>query len=179
MVGLALRGVAGQGEQVAMKSYSAPWGRLLKVVSLLATLLCGGLAIGFGLSGNATLRWVAWLPVALLAGSALFTIRGYQIARDAILVRRLFWTTRLPLAGLRSAQFEPDAMRGSIRTLGNGGLYSFSGFFRNKTLGPYRAWVTDLRRTVVLRFPSRTVVVSPATPEDFVREVMATKLQAR
>jgi hypothetical protein len=32
----------------------------------------------------------------------------------------------------------------------------------------YRAWVTDLRRTVVLGFPERTIVLSPDNPEEFV-----------
>ena len=36
----------------------------------------------------------------------------------------------------------------------------------------YRAYVTDLSKTVVLRYERRTAVVSPDQPEDFVREVM-------
>ncbi len=123
------------------------------------------------MSDRGTISWVVLLPFTIIAGGALFTIRGYMVTPDAVLVHRLFWTTRLPLTGLQSARFEPDAMSASIRTFGNGGLFSFSGFFRNKALGTYRAFVTDPNRTVVLRFPSRTVVVSPSTPEDFVHEI--------
>lgn len=115
--------------------------------------------------------WIALLPLAIIAGGALFTIRGYTVTPDAVWVHRLFWKTRLSLTGLQSARFEPDAMSGSIRIFGNGGLFSFSGFFRNKTLGTYRAIVTDPHLTVVLRFSSRTMVVSPSTPEDFVHEI--------
>jgi hypothetical protein len=154
-----------------MKNYKAPWSASLIVVSSLATVLCAGMAIDFILSGDSALPWIASLPLAILVGGALFTIRGYAVTADAILVRRLFWTTRLPLTGLQSAQFEPDAMRGSIRTFGSGGLFSFSGSFRNKGLGAYRALATDLHRTVVLRFPSRTVVISPAAPEEFIHYV--------
>jgi DNA-binding transcriptional regulator of glucitol operon len=111
------------------------------------------------------------LPLAIIVGSALFTIRGYTVTSDAVLVHRLFWATLLPLAGLQSAQFEPGAMRWSIRTFGNGGLFSFSGFFRNKALGAYRAFVTDPQRTVVLRYSTRTVVVSPEKPEEFAENV--------
>jgi hypothetical protein len=84
------------------------------------------------------------------------TVRGYTVTSDTILVQRLFWTTRLPLAGLQSARFEPEAMRWSIRTFGNGGLFSFTGCFRNKLLGAYRAFVTDPRRAVVLRYSGRS-----------------------
>jgi hypothetical protein len=90
---------------------------------------------------------------------------------DALWVQRLVWRTRLPLAGLQSAQLVPDAMQRSLRTFGNGGLFSFTGFYRNRALGAYRAFVTDPHRTVVLRFPDRTVVVSPSEPETFIQDL--------
>jgi hypothetical protein len=114
---------------------------------------------------------MALLPLAIVCGGILFTIRGYTVNSDVLIVHRLFWTTRLPLAGLHSAQVEPEAMRWSIRTFGNGGLFAFTGWFRNTTLGAYRAFVTDPHRTVVLQFTGRTVVISPSTPEEFVRDV--------
>lgn len=154
-----------------MRSYEAPWSMSLIVISSLATVLCAGMAIGFIWSGVRALPWFALLPIAIIAATAPFAIRGYAVTADALLIRRLLWTTRLPLDGLRSAKFEPDATRRSIRTLGNGGLFSFTGAFSNETLGAYRAYATDLRRTVVLRFPSRTVVVSPSAPEAFVHDV--------
>ena len=158
-----------------MTNYAAPWSISLVVISSLSTVLCAGIAIGIiwsgYKSGHKFLSWVALLPLAIICGGALFTIRGYTVTPDAILVHRLFWTTLLPLAGLHSAQCEPDAMRRSIRTFGNGGLFSITGCFRNKALGAYRASVTDLHRTVVLHFPARTVVVSPSAPEEFVREL--------
>jgi len=124
-------------------------------------------------SSPGALRWLALLPLAIIGAGALFTIRGYTVTDDALLVRRLFWTTRLPLAGLRSAQFEPDALRRSIRTLGNGGVFSFTGFFWSRKLGAHRAFVTDPHRTVVLQFAERTVVISPCPPEEFVRDISA------
>ncbi|MBD3376570.1 hypothetical protein GF406_16155, partial [candidate division KSB1 bacterium] len=35
----------------------------------------------------------------------------------------------------------------------------------------YRAFVTDMNKTIVLKFPDRTVVVSPESPEAFVRDI--------
>ena len=155
-----------------MKKYTAPWSTSLVIMSSVSTLICLGIAIGVAWSGR---PWMALLPLAIVVGGILFTIRGYTVTPDALIVHRMFWTTRLPLAGLHSAQVEPEAMRWSIRTFGNGGLFAFTGWFRNTTLGAYRAFVTDPRRTVVLSFTGRTVVVSPSTPEEFVRDVrMAT-----
>lgn len=151
-----------------MKEYTAPWSTSLIVVSSVATLICIGAAISVAWSGR---PWMALLPLAIVCGGILFTIRGYAVTPDALLVHRLLWTTRLPLSGLHSAQIEPEAMRRSIRTFGNGGLFSFNGWFRNTTLGAYRAFVTDPHRAVVLHFARRTVVVSPSASEDFVRDI--------
>ena len=74
-------------------------------------------------------------------------------------------------AGLESAQIEPDAMRRSLRTFGNGGAFSFSGIYYNKRLGSYRAFVTDPRRTVVLCYANRRIVLSPAAPQAFVSDL--------
>ena len=152
----------------AAKYYRAPWCAMLLVVSLLLTGLCLAVAFFAFEKGGAGSIWLGSGLLALVFGCALFTVHGYTVTDDAILVHRLFWVTRLPLAGLQSAQFEPNVMRRSIRTFGNGGFFSFSGFYRNKPLGSYRAFVTDRRQTVVLRYAGRTVVVSPELPEDFV-----------
>ena len=159
-----------------MRHYEAPWSTSLVVMSVVTTVLCLGVSAGAGLNLAAkhppgVLGAVVFLPLVILFSTALFTIRGYSIGSDCILVQRLLWSTALPRAGLQSAQVEPDAMRGSIRTFGNGGAFSFTGFFYNKRLGNYRAYVTDPRRTVVLRYAKRRVVLSPAAPEDFVHDL--------
>ena len=115
--------------------------------------------------------WLALLPLAIILICAVFTVRGYSITNNALLIDRLFWTTRIPLTEFQSAKFDPDATRGSIRTFGNGGFFSFTGYFRSKELGSYRAFMTDRRRAVVLRFLDRVVVVSPDRPQDFVETI--------
>jgi hypothetical protein len=57
-------------------------------------------------------------------------------------------------------------MRRSLRLFGNGGLFSITGIFQNATLGRYRAFVTDPKQAVVLRYESRVVVLSPANPDE-------------
>ena len=158
-----------------MKTYNAPWGKTLVWVSILFTVFCGGasgvtVVLVHDITGPA---WVAgaWLPVLLMAGCLPFVVRSYAITEDAILIRRLWWTTRLDRMTLKSAEVVPDAMRGSIRTCGNGGGFSITGWYWSKRLGAYRAFVTDLNRTVVLRLGKRTVVLSPDEPAEFVREL--------
>jgi hypothetical protein len=156
----------------------APWPGRLKIVSGLVTLLLAaagvaayraipvptGFTHGFGLA-------VAFVFPAILVASALFVVSGYVLDGQDLLVTRLFWSTRISLSGLRRIYADPMVCKGSWRVFGNGGLFSFTGLYRNKALGMYRLFATDISRSVVLLLPRRTVVVTPSSPEDFVRSV--------
>ena len=155
-----------------MKTYQAPWGKALHICSgILIVLAIASIVASNHLRAFISPAFLApftlWLLPGIVLGCLPFMIRGYAITDDSILIRRLFWTTRLDRSGLKSAESIPIAMKGSLRTCGNGGVFSFTGWYWNKSLGFYRAFVTDLNRTVVLRFGTRTVVVSPDDPEGF------------
>jgi len=115
--------------------------------------------------------FATWILPTFVLGLLPFIIRGYEITPDSLLIRRLFWTTRLSRSGLQSAEVVPGAMKGSLRLCGNGGGFAFTGWYRNKALGNYRAFVTDLKNTVVLRYATKTIVVSPGDAEGFVKEL--------
>jgi hypothetical protein len=155
-----------------MKTFGAPWGAFLIITTVLGSAVC--IAIPLVITWEAHNRlalWLCWLPLLIVVACAFFTIRGYTVGPGALYVERLFWVTRVSLWGLQSATFEPHAMRWSIRTFGNGGLFSISGRFWRRRLGCFSAFVTDLKRTVVLRFPDHTVVVSPSLPEQFAYDI--------
>ncbi len=156
-----------------MNHYKAHWGTLLVVMSTVLTALCMGLAFAEFRHKGAS-AWVGWLLVALVVGCALFSIRGYTVTPEAILIHRLGWNTRLPLAGLQSARRERLSPWRGIR-IGNGGFFSFTGWRWTPGLGFYRVFVTNGADRVVLRFPNRTVVVSPSAPDDFVHELTIAK----
>ncbi len=161
-----------------MKTYQAPWGKPLVICSvILVALSVVSIFAGDAVRSHATPAFLApfaqWLLPLIVLGCMPFMIRSYEITDDAILIHRLFATTRLDRSGLKSAVVIPQAMRKSLRICGNGGVFSFTGWYWSKTLGSYRAFVTDQNRTVVLRFEKRTVVVSPDEPEEFVKELSA------
>ncbi len=169
---------AGDAPTISEKHHPAPWSQGLVLWSLLLTGLFLWLAfVSFKHGGGSSLLLGSSF-VALTIVCALFTIRGYTITADAILIHRLFWATRLPLAGLKSARFEMGATQWSIRA-GNGGFFSCTGFRYNRSLGFHRVFATDGMRTVVLRYPHRTVVVSPADPEAFVRDLAVLTAQVK
>ncbi len=159
---------------------AAPWPTSLKVVSAIGTAVL----VGTGYAATRVIphgtrvpfaetfgTFVALVPPLVALGALLFVVRGYEVDPGEIRVSRLLWSTRIALDGLTSASHDPSAMACSLRLFGNGGLFSITGLYQNKTLGRYRAFVTDPKRSVVLRLPKRTVVLSPEDPFTFLHQL--------
>ncbi len=160
-------------------SFGAPRGRTLKLTTTLCLLVCFGIPV-IGLINYSSfpgpLLWsIMLLPLLLVAGTAPFMIRGYSVTDGMLIVHRLGWSLRMELAALLEVKADPAALKGSVRLAGNGGLFAFCGWFRNARLGVFRAFCTDTVHAVVLRFPDRTVVVTPDQPEKFVSAVKELK----
>lgn len=152
--------------------FTAPWSHQLKWLTALVALLLLGLPLILlnkaPQTDSALFAVAVWLPPAILVLGALFAIRGYEIEGQTLRVLRPGWKTRIDLEGLQGAEVKPEALRGSVRIFGNGGLFGYIGLFSNSSLGRYRAFATDSANCVVLRFPARTLVVTPDRPEQFV-----------
>jgi hypothetical protein len=152
----------------------ASWPTKLTVVSTVAPLLLfavfffGGRTLRDDPVGRVIKPVVFYVPFVLLIGALLFIVSGYEIDRTELRIRRLLWSTVIPLRGLTRVWYDPEAMRESLRVAGIGGLFSFSGIFYSKALGRYRAFVTDPSSAVVIVMLNRTVVVTPKDPDSFV-----------
>ena len=142
--------------------FSAPWGRMLKGISTCVILIFVGIAF----AGRAGTFLFVFFPLILVAALP-FMVRGYVVTSKELIIKRSGWSTRFSLAELRSVEINPEAMKGTIRLCGNGGLFSFTGLYRNKELGNFRAFVNDLNRMVVLHFEKRVLVISPDDPSAF------------
>ncbi len=159
-----------------MPSYKAPWDRALLgwSLSLIAVAVLAVVLFWPSLTHGPSSDLLFWKGVVLPAytlGCALFTVRGYVIEEHRIKIRRLLWSTHLPLTGLQSVESHPGALRKAAYQFGNGGYFSYCGWYQSKELGPIRPFVTDRERTVVLRYPKRTIILSPDRPEEFVQSL--------
>jgi len=155
--------------------YGAPWGTALKTMSGIFTLLLLGIAwLGIRTEADMGAIWYASMvgvPLLILVIGLNYTVLGYQLTSEKLRIRRLGWFSEWDLDGIEAVAADSGAMVGSRRMLANGGLFSFSGRFRNKHLGIYRAQATDPNRAVILRWSNRTLVITPDEPERFVREL--------
>jgi len=159
-----------------LAEFPAPWGRSLRLattlsVALLLTIVLMGLVLGARQPLPLRIVIVA-VPLAVLLGALMFTVRGYLLTESGIEVRRLGWCTTLPYANLAAVTGEPDGLRGSLRLFGNGGLFAISGWFWSRRIGRFRAYATDPQRAVLLRYRDGSkVVVTPHDVQHFIVRV--------
>ena len=158
-----------------LAEFSAPWGRSVRVVTAVTSVLLIAMTLGGLLGGPRQLliwRLATVVPLLVLLGALPFMVRGYVLTEWHIEVLRLGWSTELPLAGLVAVTGEPDGIRGSLRLFGNGGLFGITGWFWNRRIGRFRALATDPERVVLLRYRDGTkVVVTPHDVQHFIVRV--------
>ena len=157
--------------------FGAPWSATLKVLTTFSVVILAGVAVLFAtvfprdLLAGVPFTLAMFIVLTTLLGSALFMVRGYEVDSGNLLIRRLLWSTVLSLSELKEAWSDPTAMARSLRLFGNGGLFVFAGLFWNRKLGKYRAFATLPRNSVVLKFPRRSVVVTPESPVQFLAAI--------
>ena len=160
---------------VVLARFYAPWSNSLRITTTIALLVLGSVIVVATLLGPRLmpLRFgLAVLPALVVLAALPFMVRGYLLTDKEIEVQRLGWRTVLPLAGLVAVTGEPEGLRGSIRLFGNGGLFAVSGWYWNRRIGRFRAYVTDPSRSVLLRYrDGRKVVLTPHDVQHFIVRV--------
>ncbi len=160
-------------------SYSAPWGLQTWLITGILSALMLAVAIGssfvLGKEGRGQ-RGPIWIiptlvVVGILGGASLWRVRRYELADDELLVARSFWSNRIRLLDIESAEVDPKACERAWKTYGNDGLFAMHGRFRNQRLGKFQAYVTDRKNAVVIRVPGDIIVISPENPGRFVADL--------
>jgi hypothetical protein len=155
--------------------FGAPWSRSLKAASGFAVVVLAGVAAAGILVMPARMLlarcMMVGVPVSVLAIAFLSIVSGYTLTATQLEVERPLWSTAFPLAQLLSVAGDAEVFKGSLRLFGNGGIFSFTGFFWKRGLGCFRSFATDPARAVVLKFRKRTIVVTPDDPLRFIVRV--------
>jgi hypothetical protein len=154
------------------QEFTAPWGRLLRFTTALSLAVLGVIvAIGLCTGPRQLLLWqvaLVYVPIGVAVAGWFFRVTGYTLTDRALIVKRPGWSVTVPFDGLKSVGADPEMLQGTLRLFGNGGHFVYAGWFWNKRLRTYRAWVNDHDRAVLLEFPDRRLVISPHDPQAFV-----------
>lgn len=140
------------------KHFGAPWSRALKwcTWAVVAVLVLPGLFFPY----------VMFVALPILLTCYFFSVSGYSLQDDELVVHRVGWATRFPLADVTEITVNPHATMGSIRIFGIGGLFGFIGRFRNSVVGDYRAYMTDQKLALVVGLGAHTIVITPDDPAE-------------
>lgn len=109
--------------------------------------------------------------IFLSFGAVQFLIQrvvSYRVTTDTISIHRHLWDVSLPRKDLLSATWDPTAFDDTTWPYSNHRNCSYVGRCSSRRLGSFRAYVSDRKNSVVLRFSDKTIVVSPQTPEAFI-----------
>jgi hypothetical protein len=145
------------------KQFRAPWDGLLIAMTSIIVLLLGGIAIYTDSLAATAINWT------IIIGSALFGVYGYSIQEGQLRILRLGWSKDLNINEIKSIEYKPNAMLGSFRKWGIGGLFSYLGYFSNRILGSYKAYATHRKNTVLITTQdNHQIVVTPDDPLEFI-----------
>ena len=102
--------------------------------------------------------WVIILPAV---GWSISIIPRYtEVTEEQIIVKQIWGQLVFDRKEMEIAPIGKDDLKSSLRTFGNGGLFGYAGYFRNKKLGKYRMYVTRLKDLSLLtdRNGKKTVI---------------------
>ena len=147
----------------------------MTILASVVLFLVGGMQIFAGVKregGTRVLLLSLGTAVLLcIPASLLLKVRDYRVTESHVVVRYGLTTRSFQLSDIQSPRVHPKALSGGMRDAGNGGLWSFLGWFSNRELGKIRAFVSDTEKTVVMRMPDFALVISPDDPAAFVNAV--------
>ncbi len=143
----------------------APMDIMAKVVTILMIVIAGALPF----IPKMVMYTVLILPLVILI-TWLFSVTGFTLDNNKLIVSRPFWKTTIVIPPNAIARLEPEIRTGLLKTMGNGGLFGYTGGFRNKTLGNFKTYATNWNNAVsiVSEEDDFRIVVTPEEPEQFI-----------
>ena len=107
----------------------------------------------------------------IIGGLGYMPIR-LTIGNDKIILHRLFGDINIPIKDIIAIKAIPNSETAfSIRIFGSGGLFGYLGKFKNKKLGNYTMYATDINELILIRTDRKTYVFSCRNRDEFIESV--------
>ncbi|TRY33888.1 helix-turn-helix domain-containing protein [Aliiglaciecola sp. M165] len=140
------------------KHFSAPIDRKLLTAFIVLWLLI--MAIEFFSTGTPFIS-IFFVTLTYL----VFSIQGYSVIDNRLLIHHIGWSSNFDLSSLSSIEVNPYVMMGAIRIFGVSALFVSTGRFRSNVIGKFKAYITNPKNGLVLRFDDEQIVITPDDPE--------------
>ena len=146
----------------------APLDTMAKVTTVLMILVAGTIPF----VPKMAMYTIIILPLIIFL-TWLFSVTGYTLKENTLIVARPLWTTTIVLPPGSTARAEPEIRKGLLKTMGNGGLFGYTGGFRNKKLGNFKTYATNWSHAVSVtsEVDSFCIVVTPEEMRLFIQNI--------
>ncbi|MCD4707815.1 MAG: hypothetical protein K8S62_08755 [Candidatus Sabulitectum sp.] len=151
---------------ISGKFKTAPLDTMARVSTVLMIVAAGALPFVPRMAMYA----LSILPLVIFI-TWLFSVRGYTLEDNTLVVMRPLWKTTIVLPPGATARAEPEVKNGLIKTMGNGGLFGYTGGFRNRKLGNFKTYATNWSHAVSItsEADSFCIVLTPEDPEQLIQ----------
>lgn len=107
----------------------------------------------------------------IIGGLGYMPIR-LTIGNDKIILHRLFGAINIPIKDIIEIKAILNSETAfSIRIFGSGGLFGYLGKFKNKILGNYTMYATNVNELILIRTDRKTYVFSCKNRDEFIESV--------
>jgi len=156
-----------------VKGASAKLSPVVVVITSLVILMTLGCLVAtcFFPRFPAVIRFLyAVILSALLVGCYLRSPVAYEITPDDKLIVQFRLGSRA-FGGVKKVAPVAKPVSFTIRLWGNGGLFALTGIYWNRTYGRFRAYVTNLKKLVLVELmDGKKIVISPENIEEWTQQ---------
>ena len=92
----------------------------------------------------------------------------YELRENYLLIKQVKKERRIPFDKIRKVERIKD-LGSTIRTGGIGGVFGFTGNYSSSKIGPFKGYITNQSKLVLIETTEGKYVISPAEPEKFIR----------
>lgn len=130
--------------------------------------------------GTDKLIWIKYtliiIILATIIGVLLLMPLRLNIESNKITLHRLIGSINIPFKDIIELKAIPNSETAySIRIFGSGGLFGYLGKFRNKNLGNYTMYATNLNELILVRTNRKTYVFSCKNRDEFIESFQKNK----
>lgn len=160
-----------------MKKFKASIDNLSILITFFVVVLSVSLFIGFLNSGNhsdlfgiSIATAINFFMLGLVFVFFLLRTSSYSVTESSIVINSLllpYNVSRNEIA--KCTLVSKDEMSGTIRTFGNGGLFGYTGYYRNAKFGTMRWFATQRKNYLLIeKTNGKKIVITPDEPENFI-----------
>ena len=158
-------------------SFTCPWSLgVTLITAIIIIILAASTYFIWTDDFPSSMLWLKYTLIVVFIATIIGGL-GYMpirltIGNDKIILHRLFGTINIPIKDIveiKAIQKSETAF--SIRIFGSGGLFGYLGKFKNKKLGNYTMYATNVNELILIRTDRKTYVFSCKNRAEFIESI--------